>query len=115
MSDDFLGLFMANPVRAKILRLFVFNQSESFTMGRLVQRAGTTHKVAERELNVLLKWGLIKKGKFALTLKSGKVVKGDQKEPTWKINLSNPILGSVSKFVYDASPIHHKHLIETLR
>ena len=116
MSDDFLGLFIGTPTRARVLRIFVFNQNQSFTLAHAMKRAGATSAVAMREIKALEKIGIVKKGKFAITLANGtRVVQGKQKEKTWSFNPAFKYAAALSKFVHEVSPIHYKNILVSLR
>jgi hypothetical protein len=116
MTEDFLARFIENEGRARILRLFLFNQSESFTMGAVTKRAHITLKTAVREIRALEKLELIKKGKVAIALFNGKrVVEGNQKEQTWILNGDSKHVRALSKFVHEISPIQHKSIITILQ
>lgn len=118
MADDFLANFMGNPARAKVLRVFVFDQSGVFTVALAVKRSGVSLRVAEKEIKTLEEWGILKKGKFSITLSHGsntKRVVGKQKEQAWTINPNFKYLGALSKFVHEVSPVHYNSIVVALR
>ena len=82
MADDFLGTFMGNTSRAKVLRVFFLDQSGVFTAPLAAKRAGVSVRAAQKEIKVLEKWGLLKRGKFAITLANGskRSIGGEPKE-----------------------------------
>lgn len=109
MADDFLAKFMGNPARARLLRVFFFNQSGVFTVLRVAKRAGVTLEVATKEIKALEKMGILKRGKFSITLanSSKQTVEGKQKEQTWTISPSCKYAQPISTFVHQISPVHH--------
>lgn len=118
MKDDFLGMFMGNQARSKVMRVFVFNPEELFTAGVAAKRAGVGQKVAEEEIKALAKMGLIKKGKeISITLANGskRKVKGVSKLSTWQINEDFKYLRAISGFVHEVSPIRYETIVSSLR
>lgn len=118
MKDDFLGTFIGSQPRSKILRVFIFNQNEPFTMKLAAKRAGISATSAEKEIKALDKMGVIKKGK-QLTVKlangSKKQVKRAQKEFTWTINQDFKHLRAISGFVHEVSPIRFDTIVGALK
>ena len=55
MKDDFLGDFIGSQPRSKILRVFIFNQNEQFTVAAAGKRAGVSVGSAEKEIKALEK------------------------------------------------------------
>ena len=117
MADDFLGTFMGNAIRAKVLRVFFLDQSGVFTASLAAKRAGVSLKVALREIKALEKWGMLKQGKFEITLANGskRAVGGKQKEEAWSVNPSFKYSSALSKFVHEVTPVHYKSILATLK
>lgn len=116
MADDFLGTFLGNQNRARILRAFVFSPSEAFTLALAAKRSGAPLKAVSKELKSLEDLGVIKKGKFMITLKSGKkVAAGKQKEQTWILNEEFKHARAISKFVHEVSPVQYKNIVSALK
>lgn len=115
MSEDFLTLLLGNAARARVLRVFVFNQ-EPFTLAQIAKRAGVSAAVAQKEIRSLEKLGIIKKGKYIITLKGIKrTVTGKQKGDTWIFDFQFKHALAVSKFVHEISPVKHSVIVEKLR
>lgn len=116
-KDDFLGEFMSNPARARILRVFMFNPNESFTLPVLAKRAGVSLKAATREAKKLVDWGVVKRGKtVSITIgKAKRVVKGKQKIDTWAVNMEWKHLRALSSFVHEISPVRYAAIIGALK
>ncbi len=116
MVDDFLEVFLGNPTRAKLLRVFFFNQSEVLTAALAAKRTGATLSITEKEIVVLEHWGVIRPVKFAITLSNTtKKVEGKQKERAWTVNTTFKHAAALSKFVHEASPVEHKNILITLK
>jgi len=61
MGDDFLAKFMCSAARAKVLRVFMFSQNESFTLTQAAKRAGVPARSAAKEILALEKFGVLRK------------------------------------------------------
>src|SRR3989344_3195176 len=84
MADDFLAAFLGSPNRARILRVFVLNQSQVFTAAQAAKRAGASSSVGNREIKTLEQVGILKKAKFSIQVgKAKKVITAKQKEAAW--------------------------------
>ncbi|MEK7134058.1 MAG: hypothetical protein AAB804_03225 [Patescibacteria group bacterium] len=117
MTDDFLAKFMGNPARARVLRVFLFDQSNTFTVGLAAKRSGVPSKVAEKEIQMLEKWGILEQGKFFIALPDGtrRVVGGKQKERAWTVDLEFKYAPALVRFVHEVSPLQHKNVLAALR
>lgn len=117
MADDFLGKFMGNTYRAKVLRVFFLDQSGVFTASLAAKRAGVSLRAALKEIKALEKWGILKPGKFAITLANGteRAVKGKQKEEAWTVDPTFKFSAALSKFVHEVSPVHYKSILSGLK
>jgi len=83
--------------KVKIMRLFIFNPSLTFTQADVAQRAKERPNVARRELNNLVKAGLIRK--------RGKV---------YLLNPSYVYRPAIENFLVDATPFTDKEIIKKL-
>lgn len=116
MADDFLGTFMGNPSRAKVLRVFFLDQAGVFTAPLAAKRAGVPVRTAQKEIKALEKWGMLKRGKFMITVGNGKrVISGKQKEEAWSVNPVFKHSAALSKFVHEVSPVHYKSILAGLK
>ena len=117
MTDDFLGTFMGNTSRAKVLRVFFLDQAGIFTVPLAAKRAGVSVRAAQKEIKVLEKWGMLKRGKFSITLANGtkRTIGGKQKEEAWNVNPSFRHAAALSKFVHEVSPVHYKSILTGLK
>lgn len=63
MSMDPLMKLFGSQARVKLLRLFLFNETESYSLGQVAHRAKVSKDAARRELNLLVNIKLLKKKK----------------------------------------------------
>jgi len=113
-SPDFLATLMGNPARARVLRVFVLNVSESFSAVHAGKRAAVSQVAARREIKVLERMGIIKKaGTHALPNKSGK--KSKKTEQLFACNPSFRHARSLAAFVHEISPAEHHEILDKLK
>ncbi len=118
MKEDFLATFIGNKERAQLMRVFVFNPSEVVSLAAAAKRAGISSKAAMRELKMLEKIGLVKKGRsFAVVLANGtkRVVQSKQREDLWMLNKDFKQLRGVSGFIHETSPVKFDNIVGALR
>jgi hypothetical protein len=121
MKDkDFLAAFIGDQARARLLRICLFNENESFTVALASKRAGVTTLVAARALKELEQLGILTKGKEVLvpTLQNGKLVKKTSTgklQAAWTINPNFEHFRAVSNFVHDASPARYESITSALK
>lgn len=117
MVDDFLGKFMSSVSRAKVLRVFFLDQSGAFTAPLAAKRAGVPLGATLKEIKTFEKWGILKTGRFSITLANGsaRVVGGKQKEEAWMLNPSFKHSSALSKFVHEVSPVHYNSVLKGLK
>lgn len=117
MNDDFLGTLIGNSTRAKLLRVFLFNETKAFTLKDAAKSASVPTKTAQKEIGALLKVGIIKKGQLSIMLANGtnRVIQGKQKEPAWTVNNSFKHIQALSKFVHEVAPAPYRKVVTALR
>lgn len=116
MAEDFLGILMGNAARAKLLRVFFFDQSGVLTTALAAKRSGVSPRVAEKEIKVLEQWGVLKQGKFTIVISRGtRRVGGNQGERAWAVNHAFKYSAALSKFVHEVSPMHYENVLVALR
>jgi len=118
-KEDFLGVLLDNASRARILRAFVLNPNESFTLPVLAKRAGVSLTSATHEARKLREWGIVKRGKtIAITIGKGeqkRTVSGKQRVDTWIADENFSHLSSLSVFVRELSPVKHSTIMGALK
>jgi len=118
VKDDFLARFIGNPSRSQLLRVFMFNPLEQFTLALAAKRTKLSVKSAGRELKELEKLGVLKKGKtMSIMLGNGtkRVVKGKQKVDMWMVNENFKHLRALSLFVHEVSPVRYDTIVGALK
>jgi len=96
MSESIAHIF-GSEAKVKIMRLFVFNPNLSYTATEVAIRTKVGSTGARKELNSLLKAGLIKK--------RGK---------SFFLNRSYTYLSAVGNFLIDANPLSEKEIIRKI-
>jgi len=117
-ESDFLGAFMGKPALAKLLRVFVFDSERAHPLKDVAKLAGISAQAAAREVKVLEKWGVVKKGKSAsITLGNGSVrkVHAKTKIDTWMLNSEFTHLRALSAFVHEISPMRYENILSALK
>src|SRR3989344_847814 len=90
-KDDFLGKLTGSQERAQLMRVFLFNQSEAFTLAALTKRAGVSLQAVRREVKKLEALGIARKGKPGGRLMKLAVVKvAGKKKPQREAAFSTP-------------------------
>lgn len=102
--DDFLTRLLQRGSLARVLRVFALNAETPFTAREAGKRASVAQKVALREIGMLHRLGLIKKGK-------AKGVAGF----IWLWDASHPHARAVASFVREVSPTQYANILKTLR
>src|SRR5271165_345130 len=91
-QKDFLSDFIGSQARARLLRIFMFNETESFSQALVAKRAGITTQVAKRAMHELEQQGIITKSKHMPmpVLQNGKLIKKQslqKSEIVWTVNM----------------------------
>jgi len=118
MTKDFLADLLDSPVGARVLRLFIFNREECFTINDITKRAKASKPAAQIELRILEKSGLIKKKKCLREVGAGKQKNQKTKkkwESGWSANENSPHLEATAVFLRSISPTSHDDLAKKLR
>ncbi len=73
-----LTALFGSATKVKLLRLFLFNQGTPFLLSELAERTRTLPRLVKKELNPLIKTGVIKSRTISkeINLKRGKKIKG---------------------------------------
>ena len=118
IKDDFLPEFLGNKNRARIIRVFVFNQNDVMTLADLVKRSGVAAKATLKEVKALVKIGMVKQTRsvsITLANKSKRKVKGTSKVNAWSLNGDFKHLRAVSAFIHEVSPVHYDNIVGALK
>ena len=119
-TRDFLADFIGDSARARLLRIFTFNESESLTAAQAAKRAGASLPSATRALKDLEQIGILVKGKQPgiPVLQNGKLVKKvsvGKPLPVWSINTTFEHFRAISNFVHEASPAKYDTITAALK
>jgi hypothetical protein len=115
MTQDFLADFIGSAHLARVLRVFILTQSESFTLGSASKRAGLSSTIVAKEIKVLERLGILRHATFALQLGIEKEIRGKQKENLWIFNQQFKHAGALTKFVNEVSPAQHDVVLGALK
>lgn len=118
MTEDFLGKLIGSSVRAKALRLFLFNYSEQFTLEQAGKRIGVSTKLLEKEVLSLTQAGVLKKRSLptiTVAAEAGKKAKTQKKELAWYINRDFRHHEALARFVHEVSPVSHENIMNALK
>lgn len=122
MAEDFLGSLLDSPARARILRAFVFNQSEPLTLAQAAKRGGVSSQVAAREIRALEALDIIRKSRSAPAPKAAwRLSKKKPKQSTvkteaaWGLDPEFKYSRALSMFIHEVSPVRYDKVTGALR
>ena len=124
-TTDFLSTLIGDAARAKTLRVFIFNESRMLTAVEAGKRAGVSARDAERSIQILEEWRILRRVKGAPEPSQSKIParstpkkKGSAKKEAplmWVLNPDFPHLRPLSAFVHEISPVRHEKIVTALR
>ena len=115
---EVLEKILGNSARVKIMRLFLFNPTETFDVGNIAERSKVSEPIARKEVLMMEKVGLVKKHPFVKEITSGhgkKQKKIRRRVVGWKVNESFDYLDSLQNLLIQISPLRNGDLLERLR
>lgn len=116
MGDDFLSKFVGNQGRAKLMRVFVLNQMDGFTVTSAAKMAGVSLKAAESETRMLSQMGIIKiLGKLSNQEGKSTTAKDKKREQVWTFNAQGKHSSAISKFIFEVAPPRYDNVVPALR
>jgi len=123
MGENFLEKLVGGRARARVLRVFVFNQTEPMTTTKVSKRAGVSAQAARREIKNMEKLGVIIQEKRAVTqsqrppkkARRKKSKRGIKQESAWLVNPQFKHLRALSSFVHEVSPIRYDNILNALK
>lgn len=122
MAEDFLSGFIGNAPRARIIRTFVFAQSEPLTRAQIAKRTGVSPSAVEREIRALEKLDIVKKTRGLPAPKKAwkvrplkKKVKGTQADIVWVLNQNFKYFRALSMFVHEVSPVRYNRILDAVK
>jgi len=116
-----LGKIFGSKSRVKIMRLFLFNESTSFDIDSITERARVKKPEARKELAMLAKIEFLKKKDF-----TKKVLKPSRKKNTepefkkikargWVLNTRFDLMKPLQKLLVDSELIKEKDLLKRIK
>ena len=110
MTDP-LSLLLGNQARVRLLRMFLFNPSKSYSVNEIIRRARLVRRTARTELNILERSGIIKKRQVS------EVVAGKKTRMAagYGLNDKSPLARSLQTFLFETAPIDGKNLQSHLK
>lgn len=112
MKKDFLAQCLGNLSRARVLRTFVLNEGESFSVRDLAKRSGASAQAAAKEIKALSELGVILKMKGE---KNSRGRGGKRAEERWTVNQDFKHARSLASFVRDTSPVQNTNVLTALK
>ena len=112
-----LSLLFTNATRVKLMRLFLFNTTESYNLKQLAERTKCEPRDLEKELPLLVKAGMIvpKKVNDTLVVKKGKkTLERKVKVWSWHLDLGFEFLLPLQNLLINIPPLRSKEMLERL-
>lgn len=103
--------------KVKIIRLFLFNPTETFDLDQIISRSKVTSPAARKEVSMMKKIGLIKRRSFFkdFIIGRGKKQKTERHRITgWTIDESFDYLEPLQHLLIHISPLRNSELLEKL-
>ncbi len=122
-TSEILAKLLGSTNRIKIIRLFLLNQDEVFSLKEISKRAKISPEKARREVNLLSSIRFIEK-KRKLRRPDREVRRGSESRPQrasgnkiqgWKLNKSFSLLIGLRNFILDTAPIARGQLLKKLQ
>jgi predicted transcriptional regulator len=116
-QKDFLATLIGNLPRARIMRVFIFNEAETLNLASLGKRAGITRVTAIKELRALEEWGLVKRDKRTVAAVGTTSAKkpSHATENVWTLNSDFEYTRAISTLVHELSPAQFDTVTNVLK
>lgn len=114
---DFLGKLFGNPAKVKLMRLFIFNAENIFSVDDISKRTGVTARTVRRELTTLFNSQFIKKKIFYCEVSQkirGKNITKKVKMPGFLFNEKFPFKKQFENILMEATPFRGESLVRRL-
>lgn len=103
---DFLATFMGSLARAKVLRLFLFNTGEWFTISEISKRAQVSKDSTRSEIRFLGRLDVLRKDKISIDGKQ---------QIVYSLDGANQYVQLLQMFARDTSTMNDKEIVSRLR
>ena len=111
------GVLFDSPARVKIMRLFLFNQEQTFDFSDICDKSKTSSSEARKELSLLQKAHLIKSKIFYKKIikeKGGKELELKKKEKGWGLDYNFPYLSALQSFLLSTKSLERTNIVKKL-
>lgn len=112
-----LSKLFSGEGRVKLMRLFLFNPENQFTLEQIADKAKITDKEAKNEIEVLEKAGMVKKKKIIQTLeikKRGKVKEVKRRVHCWHLDPNFEYLLPLQNLLINTRPLRPNEILKRL-
>lgn len=118
---------MGKPARARLLRAFIFNPNQHFTLAQIAKRSGVSADNAAKEIAMFESWELIRRSKMIIPQPAEiepdrkKKSKAKKKKPRatqeniWTLNDDFSHIRALSSFVREISPMEYDEIVASLQ
>ncbi len=114
-TKEILAKLLGSAIRLKLIRLFLLNPKEVFSLKDISKRARAGNQSGRREISILKNTGLIKPGSEYTEVIKAKNKKRKKKIHGWKLNESFPLLFALKNFVLDSAPVSKDQILKKLQ
>ncbi len=111
MSDP-LAILFGNQARVKLLRFFLFNPSQEFSLDDISRRAKLVRRTARTEINALERAEIIKK-KIIFAKHKTRDIK--VRMHGYALNAKSPEVPSLQTFLFETAPINGETVLKHMR
>ncbi|OGF64613.1 hypothetical protein A2Z53_02590 [Candidatus Giovannonibacteria bacterium RIFCSPHIGHO2_02_42_15] len=113
---EILEKLLGSNYRAKIMRFFLMNPGEVFTLEQVSKSSKVLKSRLKKEINLLMSAGFIKKGihETHIIIKKQKKIK-KRKEPGFVLNALFPYVREFRALVVDAAPVSRELIIKRFK
>ncbi len=112
-----LSKLFSGEQRVKVMRLFLFNPEQIFSLEQIMDKAKITEKEAKEEIEVLKKAGMIKSRKSVQTLqikKRGKVSEVKRRIMCWHLDPGFEYLLPMQNLLINTRPLRPNEILKRL-
>lgn len=119
MKEDFLASFVDSTALARVLRVFIFDQSGVSTVQQIARRAGVSLAMAQLEIKELSRLGIIKGRSIdtSAQLSENKTSKKSRRklEKVWFVDPHFKHARALTAFVHEVSPAQYDVVLDALK
>jgi hypothetical protein len=112
-----LSKLFSGEARVKVMRLFLFNPNDSFSLDKIIDKARISPKEADGEVEILKKAGMIKSRKtvqYIQLKKRGKIFEIKKKILVWHLNPNFEYLSPLQNLLINTRPLRKEEILKRL-